>query len=79
MRASVDLIGHEPFGEAEVADVRAAFGVDENVRRLEVAMEHALLVGLGDRAGDRARAGARLRDRGSGPSARRSASVVPRT
>ena len=37
----------------EVADVRPAFDVDENVRWLEVAMQNTLLMGFGDRPGDR--------------------------
>ena len=32
--------------------MRLALGVEENVRRLEIAMEHAALVGVIDCAGD---------------------------
>jgi len=49
----------EPPGEAEVADLRRAVGGQENVRRLQVAVDDAALVGRVDGPGQR-------RDQGRG-------------
>ena len=34
----------ELFGEAEIGDVRPAVGIEQNVRRLEIAVQNAALV-----------------------------------
>ena len=46
-------VGGRELGQSEVGDERAAVGVDQDVRRLEVAMQDAPLVGIRDRPADR--------------------------
>ena len=64
--------------QAEVGDVRLAVLVEQDVRRLEVAVQHAARVGEMNRPRDRRQQWAASRG-GSGPSASRWASVVPAT
>ena len=45
VRARVRL---DPLGQAEVGDVRLAVGVEQDVGRLEVAVQDAALVGVVD-------------------------------
>ena len=45
--------GFHPLGQAEVRDVRLAVAIDQDVLGLQVAMEHAALMGMVDRSGDR--------------------------
>ena len=45
-------VGVDPLGQAEVGDVRLALLVQQDVRRLQVAVEDAALVGMVDRLGD---------------------------
>ena len=42
----------DPLGQAEVGDVGLALGIEQDVRRLQVAVQDAALVGVVDRAGD---------------------------
>ena len=42
----------QPLGQAEVGDVRLVVLVDEDVRRLQIAVQDAVLVGVVDGAGD---------------------------
>ena len=65
-----------PLGQAEVGDVRVAVGVEQDVGRLEVAVQDAALVGVVDRPGDgrqqaaaASRAGRRARPDASGQAA----------
>ena len=44
-------VGLDPLGQAEVGDVGVAFGVDQDVRRLQIAVENAAHVGVVDRLG----------------------------
>ncbi len=44
-------VGLDPLGQAEIGDVRMAFPVDEDVRRLQVAVEDASQVGVLDGLG----------------------------
>ena len=44
--------GLDALGEAEVGDVGDAGGVDQNVGRLQVAVQDTVLVGVLDGAGD---------------------------
>ncbi len=52
----LDREGHrrriEQLGDAEVEQLGLAFAVDQDVRRLEVAVHHQVLVGVGDRRAD---------------------------
>src|SRR5437763_1167861 len=50
----------DTLGEAEVGDPGPAVAVDQDVRRLEVAVDHAPLVGVLDRLGDLPDEGRRL-------------------
>ena len=38
----------QPLGQSEVGDIRLAFGIDQDVRRLEVAVQHAAPMRVGD-------------------------------
>ena len=56
-------VGLDPLGQAEVGDVRLALGVEQDVGRLEVAVQDAPLVGVVHRLG---RLGHQPRPRPSG-------------
>ena len=43
---------HEQLGQAEVADLRFAGLVEQQVARLQIAMQHATPMGVVDRGGD---------------------------
>ena len=49
-RAGRDRVGVDALGDAEVGDVRDAVDVEEDVRGLQVAMEHAAAVAVVDGA-----------------------------
>ena len=44
-------VGVEDLGQAEVGDLGRSVGVEQDIGRLEVAVDDPLVVGLGDRAG----------------------------
>ena len=50
--AGVFRVGVEQFGDAEVEQLRLPAFVDEDVRRLEVAVDDEVAVGEGDRVAD---------------------------
>ena len=52
-RGSQVEIRVEPLGETEVGDVRAALAIDQDIRRLQVAMQHAQAVSVIHRTGNR--------------------------
>ena len=43
----------DPLGQAEVADIRVPLEIDQDIRRLEVAVQDAAFVGVVDRPADR--------------------------
>ncbi len=56
------LLGLGHLGDAEVGDHCPAFVVDQNVARLDVAVDHAAAVRIAERAGDLAQDGLHHRD-----------------
>ena len=51
VRPAADAVGR-PLGQAEVGDVRPALAVDQDVGRLQVAVQDAVLVGVVDGPAD---------------------------
>ena len=47
------VVWHESLCQTEVADVGTAFRVDQDIGWLKIAVEHAFLMGLRNRPGDR--------------------------
>jgi hypothetical protein len=56
------------FGKSEIQDLDRAVGRDQDIRRLEIAMDHATLVGRLEPVGDLARDADRFVDRQAPPS-----------
>ena len=63
------VVGRQLLGQAEVGDVRLVVGVEQDVGRLQVAVQDALLVGVLDGPGDGDAGSAAAARPGSGPSA----------
>ena len=51
--AGVLGVAFDALGQAEIGDVRLSLGIEQDVARLEVAVQHAALVGVMDGAGNR--------------------------
>ena len=60
-------VGLDPLGQAEIGHVRPAVVVDQDVRRLQIAVQHACAMGKVDRLGTRAPAAPPLRAAASAP------------
>ena len=78
-RAGQPAVALHLLGQAEVGDPRVAVLVEQDVGRLQVAVNHAALVGILDGLGDAWRISAAASRGGSGPSARRWERLCPST
>ena len=78
-RAGQPAVALHLLGQAEVGDARVAVLVEQDVGRLQVAVDDAVLVGILDRLGDASRSVPAASRDGSGPSASRWDRLCPST
>ena len=78
-RAGQPAVALDLLGQPEVGDPGIAVPIEQDVPRLEVAVDHAAPVGILDRLGDRRPSAPAASRGGSGPSASRWARLSPST